>query len=599
MFNNVYEMYNLIPSEKQDDDLITTFLYSLNPIMNEGKDVESLSSYLIRLANAHKVSVGILTSKILKEYLRAHKLKYATNIYLAHSSHINGLGEFSEINVKILEKLTGQRKLSNLTLIKFREVFSKKKLMKTTRAWCPDCLQLMKENSLPLYEKLIWNINHYDVCVKHSTFLKTTCAQCGMLQNIIHVKSSIGYCQYCFSWLGEIKRDSDDNFENRFEESIYNSEQIEEMFNYFFNSIKVQSEPRISSLNFINNKLRENSALKDFSLTKLDITQDSLLAYGVGKTMPEINMLLKISRFLEVSFVEILNGQVKKVSLKNINDQSKIVHYNHKSHYEKVKKYLEDVIESQNDYISIISLSERLNVSRITLSSRFPELINKIKENNNKINQNFKKKRYKYNHKNDNIRVSNYLKKVLNSKEVQTIEEITFELGVCSATLKKYFPKLMKEIKSENKKLRKESTKNNKGRPLPKYKELDIKRIQEKLKAISESKLEEPKYLYQIEKELGIPHFRLRRHFPELIKLISAKNKDIEDRNRKKYFDKCNEELINTITYLVSKDIYPSLTTLQKHLSFKFNNPFFTVWRDTLKELGIDRKSFVKVSEFE
>src|SRR5699024_3414051 len=165
-----------------------------------------------------------------------------TNIYMGYAIHINGLGEFSNVNIKIIERLTGQRNLSNLTLIKYRDVLSKMRLMKTNRTWCPDCLQQMKDTLHPPYEKLIWNINHYEVCVEHSTLLKSKCNQCGKLQGIIHTNSVIGYCHFCLHWLGEINTISGYNLGNISEESFYKSQQIEELFNHFSNKPLVKSE---------------------------------------------------------------------------------------------------------------------------------------------------------------------------------------------------------------------------------------------------------------------------------------------------------------------------------------------------------------------
>lgn len=586
------EMYDIISIKQKEDDLVTTPLYSIKPIANEGKNVESLSSYLVRLANAHKVSIGILTSKILMPHLKEYNFNYSTNIYRGYSRHINGLGEFSEINIEILERLTEQKNLSSLTINKFGDVINKTKLMKSQRTWCPECLQQMKEDLNVPYEKLIWNINHYDICLKHSIFLKSTCNQCGRLQNILHVNSRIGYCQYCCSWLG-YKKSVDTNFISMYGDTIYNSKEIEDLVDFFFATAKISRKPFISSINFINDKLREKISLREFSLNNLEMHPGSLLRYNQGRTIPNITLLLKISRLLDIRLVEILSGEVKDISFKSLNRQSKI-RYNHRVHYNALEVSLNNIIKSQGDIISITTLSKKLNVSRKTLRESFPDLINKIKKNNDKINQNVEKKMYRfYNHENDCKKVMAYLQKVLMLERVITLEQITTELKICSSTLKKYFPNLVEDIKVKNKLM---AQKRGRFTSISKkYKTIEMKRVKEKLQEISNSIEEEPIYLSHIEEELGISQYRLRRKFPDLIKLISAKNKDSKQRKRRVYIDNCNQELINTIIHLISQDIYPGVDALQKHLNFKINNPvFLSVWRKTLMELGIEKKSFRK-----
>ena len=103
-------------------DLVTR-LYNLEPIgLNTGM-VERLTSYLARLAEEHYVTLGTLIGKELafvlgKEYLINSSLNGGSRFYDT-GSELNGYGKSADDCIRGLEALTGQTRLSQLTLMRW------------------------------------------------------------------------------------------------------------------------------------------------------------------------------------------------------------------------------------------------------------------------------------------------------------------------------------------------------------------------------------------------------------------------------------------------------------------------------------------------
>ena len=113
-------------------------LYSLNPIGIGQPLVESLTSYISRLAFAHCVYPGILMKKILQSLIEK---KYSSNnlyqIY-SYTGVINGTGEMALDIANTLAKLTFNQQLKLLSLTSFSEIFPTRGLLSKLRF--PQCI---------------------------------------------------------------------------------------------------------------------------------------------------------------------------------------------------------------------------------------------------------------------------------------------------------------------------------------------------------------------------------------------------------------------------------------------------------------------------
>jgi hypothetical protein len=149
-------------------------LYHLEPIGIGTPYVESLTSYVTRLAEAHSVSLRDLLIHELAPHLSqlVHRdtgdLKAgAVSPFLMHSAALNGPTTTARRMVQGLEQLTGWDNLHVLTLLPFTGVLSARKLLRRTQAWCSFCFERWRELEMPLYEPLLWSFENLSLCPLH------------------------------------------------------------------------------------------------------------------------------------------------------------------------------------------------------------------------------------------------------------------------------------------------------------------------------------------------------------------------------------------------------------------------------------------------
>ncbi len=171
-------------------------LYSLPPIGIGTAFVESLSSYVERLSDAHAVSVGSLAGKEISRLMQP-------DIILALVSYaINGVGGSAKRWVQALETLTSRLDLRYLTLLPFYRLFPQPFPFHRDRTWCPSCYEMMRSQGGPVYEQLLWSLKLVEICPRHRCFLTSTCPHCLKPMRPLTAVSRPGSCSRCRQWLG-------------------------------------------------------------------------------------------------------------------------------------------------------------------------------------------------------------------------------------------------------------------------------------------------------------------------------------------------------------------------------------------------------------
>jgi hypothetical protein len=99
---------------------------------------ESLTGYMVRLAEEHCVSAGILYWKEIRRLAaKVNILTFRVTNDAGYSTHtINGLGSPVANFVRALEILTGRRNLSCLTILAWRRVLPGHSLLRRCRTCC-------------------------------------------------------------------------------------------------------------------------------------------------------------------------------------------------------------------------------------------------------------------------------------------------------------------------------------------------------------------------------------------------------------------------------------------------------------------------------
>jgi TniQ protein len=142
----VYDIWNLTPRPLPP----RSRLYSLQPMGIGTSRVESLTSYVMRLAQAHTVSVRALIQREI--YPNLPTSPKDTTFEKLHS--LNGMGPCFEQWVNVLGRLTARSDLRSLTLLPWQTLLSSGGVLRRRRAWCRRCFQEWRHSAMPILRVL-------------------------------------------------------------------------------------------------------------------------------------------------------------------------------------------------------------------------------------------------------------------------------------------------------------------------------------------------------------------------------------------------------------------------------------------------------------
>lgn len=184
-------------------------LFNIEPIGVGTPYVESLPSYIKRLAEAHSVFPGVLlTKEIYPEISYNGSMKYSLNNWSKSSLSFNFINE----TIRILEIKTSNCNIRNLSLLKFGSKIYQKFVFRRDAAWCPICYEESKQFNSTIYEPLIWSIEDVSICKKHNVKLHFLCPTCNRQIQRYESELRIGYCPRCNTWLGSDQADKGNEF---------------------------------------------------------------------------------------------------------------------------------------------------------------------------------------------------------------------------------------------------------------------------------------------------------------------------------------------------------------------------------------------------
>lgn len=202
---NQYDVWDLTPLPMPE----RSTLYAPSPLGMGTALVESLSSYVMRLAEAHCVFSGLLMSKVIVPLVPGYAPLQQHALFRENgdkSTLLNGTGLSAKYAVAALEKLTGRTDLVRLTLLPLAAIFPAKagRLLRATKAWCPLCYQDWRARGQQVYDPLLWFFQDVALCSHHGCDLHTQCPypNCAKSLPALAWRSRSGYCSYCQRWLG-------------------------------------------------------------------------------------------------------------------------------------------------------------------------------------------------------------------------------------------------------------------------------------------------------------------------------------------------------------------------------------------------------------
>jgi len=370
-----YDLYEFIPDcalELQKP----TLLYALEPIGIGTPYVESLASYLARLAAAHMLSVSTLLRKVIVPYLSARR--HNLNGTIGQQKIIrdmNGMGKEAEALVETLEQLTGVSNLEHLTMLPYSQMLSPKKLLLESSAWCPYCLDEQRASGEPVYYPLLWGLSYAPKCAVHGTSLRSSCHKCGTHSYVIAAYTVNGYCSKCKEWLGYGPADDTETI------NITSSHFFFRVFEWHNKYGRTHNEPTFPSmLNYLMcNKLRKPTA---YTLGRLLHLPEVIVHCLISKEiLPAVKLVFWISRVFEMDPVDILTvsgAEMERRDMEAIANCDNSVLNPDDIDWPRLHHLLKDVACGKASAMRVADIARVYRSSLADIVTRYPELCDKI-----------------------------------------------------------------------------------------------------------------------------------------------------------------------------------------------------------------------------
>lgn len=356
-----------------------SILYNLEPMGIGTPFVESLTSYITRIADAHCVQTGSLISKVYapclnKEYLSKISMR-GGNGFFDSAIGINGLGKLANEFSELTDKFTGRSDLSCTTLKNWSSIFPNRGLLKKTKSWCPKCYEELKLSDEVIYDPLIWNFQIVNYCLKHKSPLLNICESCNRSVPVINRTSIPGFCSKCGNWLGSTSLTSEEEIkegENEYLSDILLIEELLAQTDLDLSSIKMSE-----LIAFYVNEVFDKSPSK--AAKYLKIPRSTFILWVSGYGLPSIHYLIQICKILGISIIGFLH---RKEPVKTLGSTDSFVKSRKRYDHDEIKNTLDNLIKNKEP-VSISGVAKMIGCDRKLLSKLYKSECNQIKENYN------------------------------------------------------------------------------------------------------------------------------------------------------------------------------------------------------------------------
>lgn len=171
-------------------------------------EVEALSSYLLRTANAHATTAGTLLGLALARFpspllqSRTGFLKSNVSVFIrpnqTTAAVVGMVSQAMGCGTDVFEPTTFLCLLDGLH--RGMQIYS------SQLRWCPACFGELRSRDAPIYFKLKWQVLTEYVCDIHSVKLRDRCRACGATQDSYGTRRDIGLCVSCSAPLDAIEK---------------------------------------------------------------------------------------------------------------------------------------------------------------------------------------------------------------------------------------------------------------------------------------------------------------------------------------------------------------------------------------------------------
>jgi hypothetical protein len=513
-------------------------LYSLEPIGIGSLIVESMTSYIVRLSEEHSVYPRTLftheIAPLLKQtslYQNDHNVYKYLTAYWKNSSVLNGSAMLTSDMVQALEELTSHHDLRFLTMLTWQYVFSIRKLLRRTRAWCPICYQEWRDKNQILYEPLLWSLEVINVCHQHRLRLQTHCPNpsCNQLQLPLSPHAQLGYCSQCNSWLGSLPQ-------REVEELLVFEDEEWEWQQWIVHAVGdlLSAAPALSETPQGERIL----STIDLYAEKLTMGQRETLVRQLGchyvrdwfykERTRQLSQLLYFCFRLGASPIQLLLGNIEEVAIEKHAPADWPKRRYRKFDGERTRQILETILRSEDASPSMEEVAGQLGYHPRQLYERFPELCRAIS--------------------------AKYTACPIFTRQLRVITGVTFPIVIEQ-----------------------------------RFRKFDNERVRQALEAVLQISDGDPPSMRSVAKSLGYYQNQLRKHFPELCRAISKRYKDAQMSKKVQRVQLICAEVRDIVFTIHEQGRYPSKRQVAKHLKTPavFREPEVrAVWKEAVQELG-------------
>jgi hypothetical protein len=193
-----------------DLDQQWTDLFHLSILGLGSSAVESLSSYIARLAIEHSVklislligSIFPVLSNLLNVGSHGSVLRYPHVVRRELAKVLNGINPSTRNMTAIVSQLTGVYDLTFTSMMPFAGILAPQELLRHHHAACLKCYEAQRQLHIPCYDLLLWSLRDVNWCLEHGCPLAQNCPYCSHPLSRFAASHRPGFCSYCQCYLG-------------------------------------------------------------------------------------------------------------------------------------------------------------------------------------------------------------------------------------------------------------------------------------------------------------------------------------------------------------------------------------------------------------
>lgn len=537
-----------------------TRLFNIRPIAMGSGEVESLSGYLARVAEAHCVSPIRLIIHSTYDQAKLPFTLRTSCLAEAVAVNVNGHGDVAMQFSALIAEATGSVGVDLTTLLPWKELLSNMYLLKRKKAWCSVCYQEQLNQLGFNYEKLLWCVEGVLICPDHKCHLEQICRYCLKEQKLLSGKSRPGFCSSCLRWLGHQLVEATIDRAEYYEKDLWIAAAVRNLL-----SVSSNVDPTLHTVeNFYANVQRcvdqvSYGSINNFAhITGIwHVTVRRLLK---GQISPTLRVIQQICSALDIPLENLLLGPGAPLDLggsyiayaSGVRNQFQNRLPVRPEDDESVVRYLKNLLIAMPP-VSGRRAAADLGWRDTRLYQNFPILYQKIVE------------RYKRFHAPttpSDDEVIAVLCKAQKETPPPSLQSVLRSLG-CKDTgykLQKKFAYHCSQISQNFKSYR------NK---------LNMDEVE--LAAFFSTLLNEdpPPSISEVSRRLEISRSHFRKKFPELRKILRSRCQEHANRRRNERLDRIESEIRAAVSELVALNAYPSEDKIKARLSAGCNGATF------------------------